>query len=95
MSAPFLRSLAQKRCIKNSLSPNCWGKWLWQYCPTTVPPRYGINGLLLFPKNQKNPEKNSAWNVGGSTGSPFFARRDYKRYLCTECDPGQQLSTGD
>ncbi|GFY03850.1 hypothetical protein TNCV_1196301 [Trichonephila clavipes] len=40
--------------------------------PATTQNRSGTSKLLFVPKDEKNPEKNLAWDAGGGTGSPFL-----------------------
>ncbi|GFR00974.1 hypothetical protein TNCT_108241 [Trichonephila clavata] len=42
--------------------------------PAPIHNQSGISKLLFVQKDQKNPERNLAWDAGSGTGSPFFAQ---------------------
>ncbi|GFW33930.1 hypothetical protein TNCV_3590151 [Trichonephila clavipes] len=59
----------------------------------TVQPLYVTRGLLLVPKDQKNLERNSAWEAV-QVALFFFSRRGCSSYLCVERDPASTTARG-
>ncbi|GFX39151.1 hypothetical protein TNCV_359651 [Trichonephila clavipes] len=57
-------------------------------CPTPpCNPDLAAADFIFVPKDQKNPERNSEYDAGDGTSSPFFTRRGCSRYFSVERNP--------